>query len=341
MRASLVLAASATLASGSRLECVQANSRQLAVAASCGDEGSLNYCFSHLPDSTQPEALSPELERCFISAGCTPAESTVEAFWAIKRCDSPSADLRRARRQPNADGALAAAAAEPLLAARNPLPAAITAMPDSNLLPRQNDPATTVNDVPASPSPCFTDTETSITTCPTQTTGSESGKKLSCYPTVTTTAKCREGLICQADGQGNPSCMYKHSGLDLGGIIIAVVFASAIVVAVVAICFMCCRERREHRRIERAAEAARIAKEAKTQATAASKRPGVSVTGGVGGGAAVEGQPLMYQGGGSAGPSSPGPQQQYFPPQGQMQSQGYGGANPFADAPHETHPALR
>ncbi|KAK3906632.1 hypothetical protein C8A05DRAFT_29485 [Staphylotrichum tortipilum] len=337
MRASLVLA-SATLAAGSRLECVQSNSRQLAVAASCGDEGSLNYCFSHLPDSTLPEALSPALERCFVSAGCTPTESTVEAFWAIKRCDSPSADLRRARRQPNADGALAAAAAEPLLAARNPLPAAMVTAMDNNLIPRQDDPATTSN---ASPSPCFTDTETSITTCPTQTTGSESGKKLSCYPTVTTTAKCREGLICQADGQGNPSCMYKHSSLDLGGIIIAVIFASAIVIAVVSICFMCCRERREHRRIERAAEAARIAKEAKTQATVASKRPGVSVTGGVGAGAAVEGQPLMYQGGGG-GPSSPGPQQQYFPPQGQMpmQSQGYGGANPFADG-HETHPALR
>jgi hypothetical protein len=129
--------------------------------------------------------------------------------------------------------------------------------------------------------------------------------------------------------------MYKHRGLDLGGIIIACIFAGAIAVSIVAICFFCCRERRQHKRIERAAEAARIAKEAKTQATVAAKRPGVSVTGGLSSSSApaVEGQPLMYQTGGagpSIGRSSPGPQ-----------GQGYGGANPFVDAPHDQHPALR
>ena len=328
---SLVLA-SASLASARSLECLQTRSRALAVAASCGDEGSLNYCFSHLPSSTQPEALSPELERCFVSAGCTTDESQIEAFWALKRCEAVANDLRRSRRQPE-DGI--ALAKEPLVAARDPIagPAAITAM-----RPRQDDAATTASPVtsdPSSPSPCFTDTETEFTTCPTQTTGADAGKKLSCYPTVTTTAKCREGLICQFDMQGNPSCMYKHSSLDLGGIIIAIVFASAIVVSVVGICFMCCRERREHRRMERAAEAARIAKESKTQATAAAKRPGANVTGGVGAGSAsVEGQPLMYQGAGGD------PQQQYYPPQGQMPMQqgGYAGANPFADSGHDAHP---
>jgi len=337
---SLVLA-SASLASAAGPECFQTYSREHAVTASCGDKGSLNYCFSHLPLETQPEALSSELERCFVSAGCTADEAQVEAFWALKRCGNPSNDLRRARRQLGSEAGndntnnLAAAAKDPILAARNPLPmVAITAM-----LPRQETATPVTSDTPSSPSPCFTDTTVDITTCPTQSTGSESGKKLSCYPATTTSAKCREGLICQFDGQGNPSCMYKHSSLDLGGIIIAIVFAAAIALSVIAICFMCCRERREHRRIERAAEAARIAKEAKTQATVASKRPGASVTGGggAGGSHAVEGQPLMYQGGGGAD------QGQYYPPQGQMpmqqQQTGYGGAaNPFADAGHDGHP---
>ncbi|KAK3306465.1 uncharacterized protein B0T15DRAFT_141276 [Chaetomium strumarium] len=303
--------ASATLTSASRLECLHTRSEELASVASCGDKGSLNYCFSNLPIATQPEALSGELERCFNSAGCTPAESQIEAYWVQKRCETPTNDLRRGRRQPDNEDSLAAAAKEPLMAARNPMPA-ITAM----VVPRQTTAATTAATTnPASPSPCFSDTTSSITSCPLQTTGTDAGKKLSCFPTVLTSAVCRDGLICTSDKQGNPSCMYKHSSLGVDGTIIAIIFASAIVISIVSICFLCCRERREHKRIERAAEAARIAKEAKT-ATATAKRPGTSITG-MGGSPVVEGQPLMNQ-----GPPSPGLQGQ----QG-----GYGAANPFAD----------
>ena len=330
---SLVLA-SATLASaGSSWECLHTRSRELAIAASCGDEGALSACFSHLPASTQPDSVTSELERCFVSAGCTPTEAHVEAFWAVKHCDVASSnDLRRHRRQPDADADTLLLAHDPLVAARNPLPAAgpaITAM-----RARQDTAATAVTSATqTSPSPCFTDVSTDVSTCSTLDSGSKT-----CFLAPTTTAKCRDGLICQFDGQGNPSCMYKHSSLDIGGIIIAIVFAAAIVIAVVGICFMCCRERREHRRIERAAEAARIAKEAKTQATAAAKRPGISVTGGTGGG--VEGQPLMYQGEPQQGQQMQQQQQQgYYPQQGQSQpGSGYGGANPFADTSYDGHP---
>jgi hypothetical protein len=341
--ASLFLA-SATLTSADatprRLECVGNRSEELALAASCGDKGSLNYCFSNLPAVTEFEALIQELERCFVSAGCTTFEAKIEGFWVISRCDDVSSELRRGRRQTGSEShdhdasPLAGAAKDPILGARNSLPGGVTAM---NLKPRQTDTAattTTFNDNESSPSPCFTDSPTEITVCPTQTTGTNSGKKLSCYPTATTTPKCRDGLICQSDGQGNPSCMYKQSSLGIDGTIIAIVFASAVVISIVAVCFMCCRERREHRRIERAAEAARIAKEAKTQATVAAKRPGASVTGGVSS-PVVEGQPLMYQGGGR--PASPG--QQNFPQgAGMPMQQGYGAANPFADAGHDGHP---
>ncbi|KAK3292100.1 uncharacterized protein B0H64DRAFT_221550 [Chaetomium fimeti] len=337
--ASLFLA-SATLTSASRPECLHTRSQELSIAASCGHEGSLNYCFSHLPATTQPEDLSSELERCFVSAGCTSAESEIETLRVLEQCNNPEADLRRGRRQfasenSNGNSPLADDAKEPL-GAHDPLAARVTAAMNlprhtglADIVARQ-DPATSTNDTPSSPSPCFTETSSDFTTCPTQTTGPESGKKLPCFPTVMMQPKCRDGLICQSDAQGNPSCMYKRSGLGIDGIIIAAIFAGAILVGICSVCFLCCRERREHRRTERAAEAARIAKEAKTQATVAAKRAGTSVTGGVSG-PAVEGQPLMHQGGG--GPSSPGPQQQHFPQQG-----GYSAGNPFTDAGNDGHP---
>lgn len=343
---SLLLASAAALTSAVSLECLQTRSEELAAAASCGHKGSLNYCFANLPLSTQPEALADKLERCFVGAGCTPSESKIESVFVMRRCDAASPDLRRARRQPDSDDSLLAAAKEeePLLAPRAALPAMITAM----LLPRQtptnnNAPTPAAATSQSSPSPCFTDSTTTVTTCPVQTTGADAGKKLDCFQTAIVSAVCREGLICQSDNQGNPSCMFKQSGLGIDGIIIAVVFAGALVISLVSVCIFCCRERAEHKRLDRAAEAARIAKEAKTQATVAAKRPGVSVTGGVGGGAAaVEGQPLMYQTGGGAGggSSSPGPQQTSFGQQHmQLQQQpGYGAANPFADGEHEGHP---
>ncbi|KAH6631456.1 hypothetical protein F5144DRAFT_219458 [Chaetomium tenue] len=342
--ASLFLA-SATLTSASRLKCLHTRSQELSIAASCGHEGSLNYCFSHLPAAHTPEDLTFNLEQCFVNAGCTSAESQIETLRVLEQCDNPNSDLRRGRRQfssENSNGEhspFAAGAKEPL-GARDPIAAGVTAamhLPRHTglaaIVGRQDQATAVTNDRPSSPSPCFTESSTEITTCPTQTTGAESGKKLSCFPTAMTTPKCRDGLICQSDAQGNPSCMYKNSALGVDGIIIAAVFAGAIVVAIGSICFLCCRERSEHRRTERAAEAARIAKEAKTQATVAAKRAGTSVTGGVSG-PAVEGQPLMYQGGGGGpGPSSPGPQQQHFPQQG-----GYTAGNPFTDAGNDGHP---
>jgi hypothetical protein len=334
-----LLLASATLTSATPLQCFHTRSRELAVAASCGDEGSLSACFSNLPISTQPEALSEPLEQCFVLAGCTPAEAQTEAAWAINQCNAPpSNDLRRGRRQPSPNNdiddttGLGAAAAGGLLGGRNPLAAQITGMN----LPRQDAPGPTpTTDKPrGSPSPCFVDEISSMETCPVETEGPNKGKKGPCTTVGVAIPKCREGLICKSDGRGTPSCMWKESSLGLAGIIIAAAFATFILVSVVTICFLCCRERREHRRIERAAEAARIAKEAKT-ATVAAKRPGVSVTGGVSG-PAVEGQPLMYQGGGGGGgPSSPGGAQQGYQ---QQQPQGYGGANPFSDAQQDSHP---
>lgn len=338
MRTTLALAFATAASASSRLECLHTRSRDLAAAASCGDEGSLNYCFSHLPLSTPADGLAHEVARCFVNAGCTPDESHIEAFWALHRCDAPSGgDLRRGARHPV--NHLAATTTEPSLG-NAALPTVVDNQP--HLALRQDQATTGV------PSPCFTEQPTEITSCPVQTTGPDKGKKLSCFPTTTSNLVCREGLICKSDLRGTQSCMYKQSSLGVAGIIIAIVLAAAVVISIFSICFLCCRERNEHRRVEKAAEAARIAKEAKTQATVAAKRPAPSVTA-EHSAPAVEGQPLMYQ--------VQQPQQQQQPPQSQYgmgggdiaaaggpaagslpyPQQQYGGANPFADT-HDAHP---
>ncbi|KXX74842.1 hypothetical protein MMYC01_208073 [Madurella mycetomatis] len=336
----LSLAFAALASAGGRLECLHTRSRDLASAASCGDEGSLNYCFSHLSPSAPADSLPEELARCFLNAGCTADESGIEALWVLRQCDAPGSDLRRGRR---AEEHLAAAPQEPPLVAH----AIPTAMPMLNapLLPRQdNSPSTGI------PTPCSTEQPTVITSCPVQATGPDQGRQLSCFPVTTSKLVCREGLICHSDDQGTESCMFKQSSLGVAGVIIAILFAGAVVISIFSICFLCCRERNEHRRIEKAAEAARIAKEAKTQATVAAKRPGTAVTA-AHSAPVVEGQPLMYQqpAGGTADPGAGADigagagasdqqqqqqQQQQQPPYPQQQ---YGGANPFADS-HDGHP---
>ncbi|KAK0641503.1 hypothetical protein B0T16DRAFT_297696, partial [Cercophora newfieldiana] len=244
-----------------RPECLHTRSQELAAAASCGDEGSLNYCFSHLvsTDSATPvEQLTSELESCFVSAGCTNAESQIMALWTLQRCNEAPSDLRRRR-----DGAI-------------PLPREAGAMPGITMVAvrQANDEPTTAAPAPTSTLTCFTETTIEITSCPVQTTGAGAGKKLSCFPTQVPSSVCADNLICQIDNQGNPSCMIKQSKLPLEGIIIAIVFASFIAVSVISICFFCCRERRQQSRLLRAAEAAKIAQEAKTQAMIDAKKSG-------------------------------------------------------------------
>ncbi|KAK1759749.1 hypothetical protein QBC47DRAFT_420638 [Echria macrotheca] len=316
-----------------RPECIHTRSLELARLASCGDVGSLNHCFSKLvsQQSTTPvEQLTSELETCFQNAGCTLAESQIEALWTLQRCETEPSELRRRR---GSDGV----AAMPVLRAASP-GGGITI-----LAARQGDAASTPpaaaepptpTTAPAntnSPSPCFTETSQTITSCPTQSTGADAGKHLSCFETTVPSQVCAAGLICQVDNQGSPSCMFKHSGLDLAGIIIAIFFASAIAISVISICFFCCKERRVQRRLIRAAEAAKIAQEAKTAAMVSAKKAGPSASSGDN----LDRQPLMSQ----ASDLPPLPQQYQGGYQAAPGTE-YGGAhgsNPFADS-HDSHP---
>ncbi|KAM7203856.1 hypothetical protein V8F20_003862 [Naviculisporaceae sp. PSN 640] len=324
-------------------ECLHTRGRELAAAASCGDDGSIAYCLSQISLSISAESLVPEVEECFLNAGCSTSESPVEAFWALRRCEKPpsGSDLRRH----------AAAIAVP----RDP--AGITFAARQAATP----PPAATTDPNASPSPCFTMTDVPFTSCPVQSTGPDAGKTLrkGCVPTTQPSPVCVEGLICRSDNQGNPSCMRKQSSLGTAGTIIAIFFATAIAFAVFGVCFMCCRERREQKRLERQAEAASIAREAKNNAMLAAKKPSAAALARDNAEADV-GQPLMgsvntgYSGGqADSHPALPPLPQQYGGAASVQQEYGvpqpYGGAagqgqetgrNPFADV-HEGHPALR
>ena len=286
-------------ASNANAECFQNRSDELARLASCGDWGSINWCLSHTPSTLNDAAavndlasLTVELETCFINAGYNREEAQAEAFWTLRRCEVAPEDLKRR---------FSGLAAEPLavevVQIREPhVTAAAVA--------RQ---ATTST---ASPTPCLTTTSVSINSCPHQSTGPDSGKPLPCFPTTVPSLACAAGLICQTNPQGAINCMYAQNSLNISGIIVAIVMATAIVLSVFGICFFCCRERRTQNRLAKAAEAAAIAREAKAAAMVANKRPELGAR--VPSDTRLAQQPLM----GEAEPAGP---------------------NPFAD----THPALR
>ncbi|KAL2159503.1 hypothetical protein VTH06DRAFT_2508, partial [Thermothelomyces fergusii] len=92
----LASATTTTLASAAgRIECLRTRSRELAAAASCGDEASLTDCFSDLTATAESDLLASALESCFVDAGCAAAESQIEALYILEQCDRQQADLRR------------------------------------------------------------------------------------------------------------------------------------------------------------------------------------------------------------------------------------------------------
>ncbi|KAK3338157.1 hypothetical protein B0H65DRAFT_313451 [Neurospora tetraspora] len=360
------------------LSCLHLRSHELAAISACGDEGALNHYFSTFPpnlSSGDPE-YRKTLTKCYIDSGCNDEETPGQIAIAAKRCSGgPAARphhqlgarsekgafnnhrLRIPVKPAQAAVARAAVTDAPVDADVALMMTKITAAP---ILPRAGETIETRpvagTERPKSPLICLTKSEKSIQSCPTQSTGTASGKRLPCFETSVPVDVCVEGLICQNQNGQGISCMYKESGLDTAGIVMAIYFAATIFLAVCGLCFFCCRERRTMKKLERAAEAAKIAKEAKTSAMVANKRAAAAPThdqhqqeqehmleqplmgGNTGymGGGGYQGVPLNNE-----YDDVPAP-----PPH--MADTGYGGAagvtggapNPFSDH-NEGHPALR
>ncbi|KAL1893577.1 hypothetical protein Sste5346_006408 [Sporothrix stenoceras] len=315
-------------------ECLNTHAAELAKFAACGHVGSIEYCIENRLPKSSAEISAETLAQCFVNAGCQPDEALIEATWTIQRCGRPMADAYAPKHA-------VAAAAE--LRRRKPNNNAVPAptptekddakfLAATPLLPRAD---STFSGTITSTLVCLTTTTVSTTVCPVQSTGANAGKTtLSCYSTIALFPTCAAGLMCDTDDTlGETTCMKKENNPGAAGIVIAIVFASGVVIAVATMCFFCCRERRTHARMAKAAEAAAIAR----QAAIDSKRPSagvrnMSASAQGGGQNAADSQPLMP------------PQHQYLPPSASTTSLGGSGLrgsetsgdiatgpNPFAD----------
>lgn len=244
-----------------RLQCLSTDNRQIIDIASCGDKGSIAYCLGNL-QPTALDALGSQVQTCYLDAGCNEAEAKAEAARALTHCDpgKDGADLRKRE-------GVKARDTESTPAAAQSVPKTAHATAQTTEKPATSSPpanaraviraatTTTRNGLAHSGRPivCYTTSLSTTTVCPVQSTGSNSGKILSCFPTTIPTSVCAAGLICETDSNGNPSCMYKYNNLGVAGIAIATFFALAVTAAVTLIVTLCCREKKAQRRAERKA----------------------------------------------------------------------------------------
>lgn len=327
----LVLAGGAHATSSSM--CLKNRAPELADVTACGHKGSIAYCLGNLPSADNPSStLLSHLEDCFVNAGCTKAEASIEAVWTLKRCEYPdelraragrggddddddddgdgeetvtkqrptrtrnrqqkTTETEKAKEKPTekttsekAKGKTTteekAKTTDEISSTAEPASTETSATPISTptTVATTREAATSPQKAVVSgrPTQCLTTTMIDISVCPTQSTGPNSGHKLSCFPTKATSSACSEGLICATGSKGDTTCMYAHTTLDGGGVFVALFFSLAVAASMFLMIFFCCRERREQRRHAKAAEAAAIAREAK-KGKGLTKAVSVSVT---------------------------------------------------------------
>ncbi|KAJ6445450.1 srpk [Purpureocillium lavendulum] len=151
---------------------------------------------------------------------------------------------------------------------------------------------------------CFTTSTTTTTSCPLTTSGKHVLTQ-TCFPTAVPASECKKDLMCTIDSNNEDICMHRRDALDIGGIIIAIVFAVLITLGLGTLTFLCCKDRREQKRLAAKAEAVALARAQTKKKRAQEQRT-----------------PLMQQqqtlgGAGAGGPGS-----------------GRGSPNPFNDTAH-------
>ncbi|KAL7944231.1 hypothetical protein V8C42DRAFT_326211 [Trichoderma barbatum] len=226
--------------------CFTKHSQQLAEYSDCGQHVSLEYCLSTLTYSD----TDSDLEACYTNAGCSLDEAVSEAKNALKRCDELSnmGDLKKRYRGVLGSPVQTVAARNPQKA---PLPT-LWARDGGNLQ-------------------CLITSTVKTESCDISTNKGVL-KTLSCIPTEVARANCAPGLMCSLDSLGQTVCMKKKNELNVGGIIIAIIFGSAIVVAITFLTFACCRESRHQKQLEARAEATALARAQTKKARSAETR---------------------------------------------------------------------
>ncbi|KAL7912602.1 hypothetical protein GGI35DRAFT_256644 [Trichoderma velutinum] len=241
--------AAALALSGSALAleagCFSKHSQQLAEYSECGQHVSLEYCLSTLGYSE----TDSDLEACYTNAGCSIDEAVSEAKYVLKRCDELSnmGDLKKRYR-----GILGSPLQTHAARKAQPAPLPTHWVRDGTLQ-------------------CLSTSTVKTSSCDIST---DKGvlRTLTCVPTEVAKANCAPGLMCSLDSLGDTVCMKKKNNLDVGGIIIAIIFGTAIVVAITFLTFACCRESRHQKQLEARAEATALARAQTKKARAAETR---------------------------------------------------------------------
>lgn len=115
---------------------------------------------------------------------------------------------------------------------------------------------------------CFQTGTTSTTSCISETVDGKV-KTRDCHPVPLTTSDCLRGYICTIDSNHVDVCMEAIHSLDTGGIIIAIVFGSFVVIGMAYLAFACRQERRHHKKTAAKAEAVALARAATKKQRAA------------------------------------------------------------------------
>ncbi|KAL7963785.1 hypothetical protein V8C34DRAFT_266560 [Trichoderma compactum] len=242
--------AAALALSGSALAleagCFSKHSQQLAGYSDCGQHVSLEYCLSTLGYSE----TESDLESCYTNAGCSIDEAASEAKNALRRCDELSSmgDLKKRYRGIHGS---------PIQthAVRNAQPA-----PLPTHWMRERDGLQCMATSTIKTSSCDISTDKGVL------------RTHTCVPTEVAKANCAPGLMCSLDSLGQTVCMKKKNKLEVGGIIVAIIFGTAIVVAITFLTFACCRESRHQKQLEARAEATALARAQTKKARAAETR---------------------------------------------------------------------
>lgn len=248
LAATVLLGSSGALALA-RHECYLQNSKDLAEYSDCGHHGSLTHCLSSL-DSFDVS----DLQKCYVNAGCSAAEAAIEASYTQDRCDKLSklGELKKRSRGNVHQAAQTIAVRVAGNKDEAPLPTVVAR---------------------AEKLQCKITKKVKTKTCPLQTQGNKV-KTLSCFTTEVARATCAPGLKCALDADGKDICMKLQDNLEIGGIIISIVFGVGILAGISFLTFQCCRESREHKRIAARAEATALARAAtKKQRTQDARAP--------------------------------------------------------------------
>ncbi|SPO04080.1 uncharacterized protein DNG_06763 [Cephalotrichum gorgonifer] len=222
--------------------CIRSQTPTITDLARCGDPTEFAECLNKVPESFSSE----DVASCLAVSGCSDDLAAVGAQTIVDLCESVQ-DLRK--RDDDEDEKRAA---EPRQKWETPQPTPRAVSPNPVVAPRQE--TTTSASAKPSDDACYSTSVISTKLC------SMVDSHITCSDTTINKISCRKELLCRINAQGGTACMERVDSLDTGGIIVSIVFGSAIAIALGLLIFCCCRERRQHKKLAAKAEAAAIAK---------------------------------------------------------------------------------